>query len=104
MKNPTSGAIVRYLIDNGYTQAELGKIIGVGHSYISHVLHGKRNLTLNHLEALAANQRMSLPELYLKAVPVEDLPDDLQEGYRLYLKVLSIQPKPVVDAKENMAV
>ncbi len=87
-KPPTSTSIVRFLIEQGHTQQDLAKILGVARSFISHVANGRRNLTVTHLEALAVGYGMTLPELYLKAVPLKSVPAKLREGYGLYLKAM----------------
>jgi len=83
-----SSEVVKYLTGRGYRQKEIAKLLNVDDSFISHVVKGKRNFTLDHLEQLARTQGTTLPELLALATPMETVPPKLREGYELFLKGL----------------
>lgn len=104
-KIPTSGAIVKYLIENGHSQQELAKILKVDKSYISRVNSGRRNLTVLHLEKLAKHFKMTIPELYLKAVPVNAVDPKYRAGYQMFINVQKRMDKFLnQQAKPNTAI
>lgn len=89
MKSSTvSSGVVRYLVSGGYTQKQLAEILRVDTSYISHVIKGNRNLIVTDLERLAKEERLTLPELLARATPVDAVPKELRDGYKLFLKAM----------------
>lgn len=84
-----SSEVVRYLISSGYTPKQLSEILEVDISYISHVVRGSRNLIVTDLERLAREERLTLPELLAKATPVDSVPEELREGYKIFLKAIN---------------
>jgi len=81
-----SSDVVNYLIAAGHTQKQLADVLGVDRSYISHVAKGSRNLIVTDLERLAKMQGVTLPELLVKATPITSVPQEMREGYRLFLQ------------------
>jgi transcriptional regulator with XRE-family HTH domain len=48
-----SASVVRYLLDQKHTQAEIAQMLGVSPAFISLVKARERSLTLDHLERLS---------------------------------------------------
>lgn len=48
----------------GYTNAELGKILGVGESAISHKLHGRNSFDIKEVRILCDHFKMTFEELF----------------------------------------
>ncbi len=83
-----SADVVKYLVLKGYKQKDIAECLDVDSSFISHVIKGHRNLTIDHLEKLAEEREVTVPELLAIATPVEAVPRKLREGYKLFLKGL----------------
>ncbi|NLE29545.1 MAG: helix-turn-helix transcriptional regulator [Phycisphaerae bacterium] len=80
-----SAGVIRYLQAQGLTQREIARKMAVTESFISHVVKGNRNFTLEHLEKLAISEEMTLPELLALATPIETVPKEHQKAYELFL-------------------
>lgn len=55
---PAHERLAILLEESGTTQAKLAKLLGVGESYVSLVVKGKRGLTTTHVKTLAAHFKM----------------------------------------------
>jgi len=91
--NEPSQDVILYLRSRGKTQAQIGKMLGVGESYISRVANGTRNLTVNHLERLAEKMDMALPELLAAATPMESVPRKFRPLYEGFLGVMRLSDR-----------
>jgi transcriptional regulator with XRE-family HTH domain len=91
--NEPSQDVILYLRKQGKTLAQIGKMLGVGESYISRVAAGSRSLTLRHLERMAGKMKMTLPELFLTATPIESVPKKFRKLYTGYLDVLRLSDR-----------
>jgi transcriptional regulator with XRE-family HTH domain len=80
--------VVHFLHGKGKTFKSIGKLLGVGESYISRVARGQRKFTIDHLQRLAKELDKSLPELLLLATPMDAVPRSLRSNYKLLLKAL----------------
>jgi plasmid maintenance system antidote protein VapI len=83
-----SANVVKYLQEEGHTQRSIGHLLEVHESYISHVLKGNRNFTIDHLERLAEVLDTTLPELLALATPLESIPKSRRKTYEALLKSL----------------
>jgi antitoxin component HigA of HigAB toxin-antitoxin module len=58
--------MLQYLCEeNGISGVELGRILGVGRAQASHLLKGRRNLTVGHLRRLSEYFKVS-SELFME--------------------------------------
>ena len=80
--------VIRYLQAKGLTQREIARKMAVTESFISHVVKGNRNFTIEHLESLAVMEEMTLPELLASATPIEAVPKEHRKAYGLLLEGL----------------
>ena len=61
-----SSKILVYLIEQGYRQHEIAKILGVTEGFISLVKSQQRSFTLDHLERLVEAQNLQLGEFFIE--------------------------------------
>lgn len=98
-KRPTlSENIMRYLMTQGLTQTQVGKLLGLTRSFCSYVAKGQRNFTADEMERLAEALDMTLPELLARSTPPETVPARLRKNYRLLLRGL----KASVDLRRHL--
>ncbi len=81
--------IMDYLLKQGLSQSQVSRILGVGRSFISHVAHGQRQMTFDHLEKLATGLDMTVPELLARSTPPSSVPLRQRKRYRLFLHGLT---------------
>ena len=62
-----SSKIISYLMEQGYRQQEVAKMLGVTEGFISLKKSQQRSLTLDHVEELAEGQNMQLGEFLIEA-------------------------------------
>ncbi len=93
-KRPSlSENIIQYLLAQGFTQSHVGKLLGLTRSFCSYVAKGERNFTADHMERLAEQLDMTLPELLARSTPPETVPVRLRDNYRLLLRGLTASVK-----------
>jgi len=81
--------VVRYLQKQNMTLKEIGKLMGLGESFISRVLHKQRSFTLRDLSRLENAIGKPLPMILLEATEVNSVPKEFRKGYAAFRKVLS---------------
>jgi transcriptional regulator with XRE-family HTH domain len=86
--NTLSANIVKYLQAKNLSQREIAQRMNVTESFISHVVKGNRNFSIEHLEKIAEMEDMTLPELLANATPVETVPEKHRKSFELLLEGL----------------
>jgi hypothetical protein len=65
-------------------------MLTVTRSFISRAARGERNLTVKHMEQLAQDLEMTLPELLARATPMDTVPVKIRKSFKLMLQGLNL--------------
>ncbi len=76
--------VVKYLQRRGMTLRQIGEVMGLSESFISHVLHGRRSLTLRHLARLEKAERRPLALILMESADPESAPPELKAVYEAF--------------------
>ena len=74
-----SAKVIEYLRRQGYSQADVARMLHVSEGYVSLVKHRERSLTIDHFELLASTLRMPLGAFLLAVTPPPRKPDKRQK-------------------------
>lgn len=66
LSSSLSQDVLLWLLNLGYSQVEVARVLGVGESFISLVKSRERSLTLDHMNALASTLNIPLGALLLR--------------------------------------
>jgi transcriptional regulator with XRE-family HTH domain len=82
--------VIGYLQGRGLTQIGMSRMLNVTRSFISRAARGERNLTVKHMEQLAEELEMTLPELLARATPINTVPVKMRKSFKLMLQGLKL--------------
>ena len=85
-----SSSIVAYLQkEKRMTLKQVGALMGLSESFVSHVRKGNRNFTIARLRELEKSLNQPLPLLFLATIDKKSIPKKLKPQYEALSKALS---------------
>jgi transcriptional regulator with XRE-family HTH domain len=93
--------VVQYLVEQGYSQARLARMLGVSESYISLVKSRERSLTLDHIERICDRLDVTIGAFFMAIGPAPKNPSPRTKRLlKLSAKVLESADK-AIEAIDN---